>query len=738
MTALLARALTLLVALIVFTGYARADCTLVSNGQTRPSGAIIHNVDYHVLQFCDGTVWKAFYNTEASGGGSCFDTWTARDSNRDWAAIASSSDGTKLVAAVSVVDVGEGTFTPGRIYTSTDSGATWTQRDSADRLWMDVASSDDGTKLVGVVYNGRIYTSTDSGANWTQRDSADRNWTGIASSADGTKLVGVVNNGRIYTSTDSGVNWTQRDTANREWWAVASSADGTKLVAVGNSGIFTSTDSGASWTNRGFDTATTEIPWLDVASSDDGTVLVAVGSGVFTSDGVLVSTDSGVNWSLASNSDTGGIYGGFRGVALSGGGAKIAVTATADYWPGSSGGRIFVSDDGGVNWTTKEATRFWGEIASSSDGSKLAATVWGGKIYTSECSGSGGGGAEPDCTDDSTATCTLDATRDSRDPEFIAANIASGVNILGVTGTLMAGGEECFDTWTQRDSARVWSGVAASSDGTKLAATVYGGRIYTSTDGGANWTQRDSNRNWRAIASSNDGTKLVAVVLGGRPYTSTDSGATWTRRDSANRNWADIASSADGTKLVGVVENGRIYASTDSGATWTQRDTVNREWVAVASSADGSKLAAAVYGGLIYVSTDSGVTWAPTTTADHLWNDIASSADGATLLATEATPDNTGDVFLSTDSGVTWTAQLLDSPWARAAVSADGARLVAVGAPGATYVSDDGGATWRAHGPFGWWRSAIALSGDGSTLVTVSGYDGEDNDPGPLYASECP
>lgn len=39
---------------------AKAECTLVSNGETRPTGTIIHNADHDVLQTCtnDGT-WQA-------------------------------------------------------------------------------------------------------------------------------------------------------------------------------------------------------------------------------------------------------------------------------------------------------------------------------------------------------------------------------------------------------------------------------------------------------------------------------------------------------------------------------------------------------------------------------------------------------------------------------------------------------------------------------------------------------
>ena len=86
---------------------------------------------------------------------------------------------------------------------------------------------------------GQIYTSTDSGVTWTARGTT-QNWVSIASSSDGSKLVAVTSGGQIYTSTDSGVTWTARAT-NRSWQAVASSSDGSKLVAVVSSGqIYTS------------------------------------------------------------------------------------------------------------------------------------------------------------------------------------------------------------------------------------------------------------------------------------------------------------------------------------------------------------------------------------------------------------------------------------------------------------------------------------------------------------------
>ena len=46
-------------------------------------------------------------------------------------------------------------------------------------------------KLAAVVYNGYIYTSTDSGVTWTQQtNSTSKSWISIASSNDGSVRVG--------------------------------------------------------------------------------------------------------------------------------------------------------------------------------------------------------------------------------------------------------------------------------------------------------------------------------------------------------------------------------------------------------------------------------------------------------------------------------------------------------------------------------------------------------------------
>ena len=87
----------------------------------------------------------------------------------------------------------------------------WTARDSS-RNWASVASSADGSKLAAVENGGRIYISTDSGVTWTAHDS-NRSWASVTSSADGTKLVAAVNGGQIYTSVPTSVSSTTSGTA---------------------------------------------------------------------------------------------------------------------------------------------------------------------------------------------------------------------------------------------------------------------------------------------------------------------------------------------------------------------------------------------------------------------------------------------------------------------------------------------------------------------------------------------
>ena len=99
------------------------------------------------------------------------------------------------------------------LFSSVDSAIAqiWTQATNApSKTWWSVASSADGTKLVAAAYGGAIYTSPDSGVTWISNNVPVRNWFSVASSADGMRLVAVINvistagAGGIYNSPDGG------------------------------------------------------------------------------------------------------------------------------------------------------------------------------------------------------------------------------------------------------------------------------------------------------------------------------------------------------------------------------------------------------------------------------------------------------------------------------------------------------------------------------------------------------
>lgn len=288
---------------------------------------------------------------------------TAAPTSAGWFSIASSSDGSHLVA---------GAY-PGSIYTSADYGTTWTTQTSAPTgaYWTSVASSSDGSHLAAVVFGGGIYTSINFGATWAAQTGAPASafWQAIASSADGSHLVAAVTSGRIYTSANYGVTWAPQNSAPANWISLASSADGGKLVAaVFGGSLYTSTDAGATWTPQ--PGAPTSANWQCVASSVNGSALAAVVMG----GGIYTSPDFGVTWTLQNGAPTGSAW---QSVASSADGSFLLA---AGYATG-----VWTSTNSGVAWTLQSSPpggASWQSVATSADGVRLAGVVNGGAIYT--------------------------------------------------------------------------------------------------------------------------------------------------------------------------------------------------------------------------------------------------------------------------------------------------------------------------------------------------------------------
>lgn len=576
-----------------------------------------------------------------------------------WLSIDSSYDGTKLIACDS----------RNYMYTSTDSGVTWRQVQIAQD-WRVVASSYSGTVLAGVSSNTRgFYVSTNSGVTWSQRitDGTGRSWSGVSISSNGSIIFLCGNGARtkeIFKSTDSGVNWvSQAVGGSLAWERIKVSSNGNYVIACSSGvggAVYTSSDSGVNW-KRQIDTIQRD--YNCIAISDDGQILCAsTNNGTF-----YISTNSGVTWV------TRALFSTPASISLSSSGNKLVtcvanngliyesndfgqtritrmtprkwscvkilhsnqniILATEGRENGSSfdSGNIFridvdpliFTDIGSVfkpyssgnkqpmgiyrlstynNWIKQTASgnRKWQSITSSSDGSKLAACINGGYIYTSTDSGA---------------------------------------------------------TWLDRINAgsQPWTFITSSSNGSILTACVSNGYIWRSTNSGESWTQQASIRNWKAITSSSDGTKIFACEFGQYIWRSINSGLTWRARVDLY-DWTSIVCSSNGLIVAATIGNGNIWISNDTGNTWSEKTSSGiRNWSSITSSSNGNLLAACVNGGYIYTSTDSGQSWRENTSSgSRNWYGIASSSNGLILSACA----NNDFIYTSTNAGQSWIKEL--------------------------------------------------------------------------------
>ena len=319
--------------------------------------------------------------------------------NENWDSVASSADGSVLVAVANKNPVGF-TGPGGPIIISTNSGATWAIATGAptNGLWETVACSADGSEMIAAGGGGGsflfpIYTSPDMGVTWVSNNAPVINWQSVASSADGTRLVAAAElNALIFTSTNSGAVWTQATNAPKvRWFSVALSADGTKLAAVatGSTNIFTSPDFGTTWISNNVPVGSPQgiqSAWSSIASSANGGKLIAAAGGNGASGFIFISTNSGAAWKLTATNIFFGLSAHpWIGVASSADGSKLAAVSDVANSPF---GVIITSTNSGATWTTNAVPYLtWNAVALSADGNKLMASVGypsAGPIYVSQ------------------------------------------------------------------------------------------------------------------------------------------------------------------------------------------------------------------------------------------------------------------------------------------------------------------------------------------------------------------
>lgn len=152
-------------------------------------------------------------------------------------------------------------FYSNRLYTSSDYGATWTERQPAgdvNRYWEFISMSGDGRTIIAEEYGfGISYISTDYGVTWVVLNPFPGGDLYASSSInnDGSVIFMVSGNGRCMLTKNSGVSWVEVrpiDDNDYKWYSPVTNEDGTKLIVLEDilqNTILYSSDSGASWSN---------------------------------------------------------------------------------------------------------------------------------------------------------------------------------------------------------------------------------------------------------------------------------------------------------------------------------------------------------------------------------------------------------------------------------------------------------------------------------------------------------
>ena len=293
--------------------------------------------------------------------------------NTPWLALAVNSDGSVIIAAADTVANG-GT---NKVYVSQDFGATFIDTGlgvSPTHIWKDVASSSDGTYLLAVS-TSTVYLSNNSGSSFSDITPplAEGDFFSCgAMDSDGSHIIVGEHNGRLWTSSDYGANWTERrydGDKDRDYFAVASNSSGSQLIATdyyetSNPGLWISTDSGANWTDKTPGGAYSQL-WQRVAMDDDGSHILAINYDP-TKRRVFLSTDNGTSWAEVDHPDAPGFKDFWTDVALDSDGSHLMMS-------NSTSGRLYTSLDGGVTWERPApsglGTLNWLAVATISDGS---------------------------------------------------------------------------------------------------------------------------------------------------------------------------------------------------------------------------------------------------------------------------------------------------------------------------------------------------------------------------------
>lgn len=296
---------------------------------------------------------------------------------------------------------------------------------------------------------------------------------------------------------------------------------------------------------------------------------------------------------------------------------------------------------------------------------------------------------------------------------YVAASDDGQTLIGSVWGDKLYKSSNYGATWAAiaATSTQFWFGCSCSSDAQVLIAGNQNGLVTYSLNGGTSASNSVTIGTGACNAVSADGQKFISGpgtghFESGFLFISNNQGSSWSQVTSAgSRAWVDIKFAKNNSNIiVAAAYNDYIYISADGGTNWTAQTAAGqRKWQRIALSDDGQTIYASTLETSPWKSSNGGSSWAALSALDNSnWSGVDCSADGAIVLIGAATDgdaqaiSSNGRVYKSTNGGTSFAlvAGLGNGAWNCVTVSADGQKMTALSNAQGLWYSTDGGATW--------------------------------------------